>query len=165
MIMMKYPLKYIPCLLVITLLFSCTSAKKTAAAMEEQQTLPELPLSELDIPVRLAAAPIMAKAEHLVPAEFTSNAWPQFMQPSCDFRYKYRFVRTALQISCNNNLFNIRFGGNYQVSGTGNAMDIGKLWIFAATSSKSKHGSQYQPAVSPELCDSFNHIHQSDSTS
>jgi hypothetical protein len=116
--MMKYPLKYLPCLLVITLLFSCTSAKKTAAAMEEQQTLPELPLSELDIPVRLAAAPIMAKAEHLVPAEFTSNAWPQFMQPSCDFRYKYRFVRTALQISCNNNLFNIRFGGNYQVSGS-----------------------------------------------
>ena len=86
--------------------------------MEEQQTLPELPLSELDIPVRLAAAPIMAKAEHLVPAEFTSDAWPQFMQPSCDFRYKYRFVRTALQISCNNNLFNIRFGGNYQVSGS-----------------------------------------------
>ena len=86
--------------------------------MEEQQTLPELPLSELDIPISLAAAPIMAKAEHLVPSEFTSDAWPQFMQPSCDFRYKYRFVRTALQISCNNNLFNIRFGGNYQVSGS-----------------------------------------------
>jgi hypothetical protein len=116
--MMKYPLKYLPCFLVIALLLSCTSTKKTAAAMEDQQTLPELPLSELDIPIRLAAAPIMAKAEHLVPAEFTSDAWPQFMQPSCDFRYKYRFVRTALQISCNNNLFNIRFGGNYQVSGS-----------------------------------------------
>jgi Domain of unknown function (DUF4403) len=115
---MKYPLKYLPCFLVIALLISCTSAKKTVALMEEQQTLPELPLSELDIPIRLAAAPIMAKAEHLVPAEFTSDAWPQFMQPSCDFRYKYRFVRTALQISCNNNFFNIRFGGNYQVSGS-----------------------------------------------
>ncbi|HLA58779.1 MAG TPA: DUF4403 family protein [Puia sp.] len=118
MIMMRHPLKYLPCFLLMAWFLSCTSAKKTAASKEEQQTLPELPLSELDIPVRLAAAPIMAKAEHLVPAEFTSDAWPQFMQPSCDFRYKYRFVRTALQISCNNNLFNIRFGGNYQVSGS-----------------------------------------------
>jgi hypothetical protein len=115
---MKYPLKYLPYVLVIVLFITCRSVKKTAASNEEQQTLPELPLSELDIPVRLAAAPILAKAEHLVPAEFTSDAWPQFMQPSCDFRYKYRFVRTALQISCNNNLFNIRFGGNYQVSGS-----------------------------------------------
>jgi hypothetical protein len=118
MLMMKYPLKYLPCLLVLALFLSCTSTKKMAAGKEEQQTLPELPLSELDIPIRLAAAPIMAKAERLVPAEFTSDAWPQFMQPSCDFRYKYRFVRTALQITCNNNLFSIRFGGNYQVSGS-----------------------------------------------
>ena len=118
MIMMKYPLKYLSCFLVIALFLACTSTKKTVVEREEPQTLPELPLSELDIPILLAAAPIMAKAEHLVPAEFTSDAWPQFIQPSCDFRYKYRFVRTALQISCNNNLFNIRFGGNYQVSGS-----------------------------------------------
>ena len=118
MLKMKYPLKYLPCLLVLALFLACTSAKKTAAGKEEQQTLPELPLSELDIPIRLAAAPIIAKAERLVPAEFTSDAWPQFMQPSCVFRYKYRFVRTALQITCNNNLFSIRFGGNYQVSGS-----------------------------------------------
>jgi hypothetical protein len=118
MTMMRYPLKYLPCFLIIALFFSCKSAKQTAASQEEQQTLPELPLSELDIPIKLAAAAIMTKAEHLVPAEFTSDAWPQFMQPSCDFRYKYRFVRTALQISCSNNLINIRFGGNYQVSGS-----------------------------------------------
>src|SRR5579864_6393690 len=118
MIMMKYPLKYLSCFLVIALLLACTGTKKTVAAREEPQTLPELPLSELDIPIILAAAPIMAKAEHLVPAEFTSDAWPQFMQPTCDFRYKYRFVRTGLQVSCNNNFFTIRFGGNYQVSGS-----------------------------------------------
>jgi hypothetical protein len=115
---MGYPLKYLPLFFVLILLLSCNSTKKTATSKEEQQTLPELPLSELDIPVRIAANPILEKAEHLVPAEFTSDAWPQFMQPTCDFRYKYRFVRTALQISCNNNLFNIRFGGNYQVSGS-----------------------------------------------
>ena len=118
MMIMRYPLKYLPFFLVIVLFLSCAGAKKTIASRDEQLALPELPLSELDIPITLAAAPIMAKAEHFVPAEFTSDAWPQFMQPSCDFRYKYRFVRTALLISCNNNLFNIRFGGNYQVSGS-----------------------------------------------
>lgn len=118
MTMMRYPLKYLSFFLLTIWLLSCRSTRKTAASYEEQQALPELPLSELDIPVRLAAAPILEKAEHLVPTEFTSDAWPQFMQPSCDFRYKYRFVRSALQVSCNNNFFTIRFGGNYQVSGS-----------------------------------------------
>jgi hypothetical protein len=97
---------------------ACSSTKKTADSKKEQQSLPELPLSELDIPIKIAAAPILAKAEKLVPPEFTSDAWPEFMQPFCGFRYKYRFVRTGLQVSCINNLFSIRFGGNYQVSGS-----------------------------------------------
>src|ERR1700676_2391601 len=99
-------------------LLACSSAKKTGSSKEEQPSLPELPLSELDIPVKIAAAPILAKAEKLVPAEFTSDSWPEFMNPSCDFRYKYRFIRTGLQVSCINNLISIRFGGNYQVSGS-----------------------------------------------
>ena len=115
---MKYPLKYLPCLLGMIFFLACSSAKKTSSSKEELQTLPELPLSELDIPIKIAASSILAKAEKLVPLEFTSDAWPQFMQPSCDFRYKYRFVRTALQVSCINNIFSIRFGGNYQVSGS-----------------------------------------------
>jgi hypothetical protein len=118
MMLMRYPLKYLCFLLVVSFLISCSGSKKTASSKEEELTLPQLPLSELDIPIRLAAAPVLAKAENLVPPEFTSDAWPQFMQPSCDFRYKYRFVRTALQISCDNNIVNIRFGGNYQVSGS-----------------------------------------------
>jgi hypothetical protein len=120
--MKTYPLKhlrYLPVLIIIIFLnCSCSSSKKTAASQEALQTLPELPLSELDIPVRIAAAPILAKAETLVPSEFTSDAWPDFMHPSCDFRYKYRFIRTSLQISCTNNIIGIRFGGNYQVSGS-----------------------------------------------
>jgi hypothetical protein len=104
---------------VILLLLSCSSSKKITASQEQkEQALPELPLSELDIPVRLAAAPVLAKAEQLVPTEFTSDTWPDFMHPSCDFRYKYRFVRTSLQITCVNNIIGIRFGGNYQVSGS-----------------------------------------------
>jgi hypothetical protein len=103
---------------VLFLLLSCSSTKKMAASKDEQeQTLPELPVSELDIPIHLSGASILSKAEQLVPAEFTSDSWPDFMHPSCDFRYKYRFVRTSLQISCLNNMIGIRFGGNYQVSG------------------------------------------------
>ncbi len=85
---------------------------------KEEQSLPELPFSELDIPFKIAAAPIVAKAEQLVPSEFTSEAWPEFIYSSCNFRYKYRFIRNSLQISCMNNVINIRFGGNYQVSGS-----------------------------------------------
>jgi hypothetical protein len=104
---------------ILFLLLSCSSSKKISASKQEQeQTLPDLPPSELDIPIRMAAAPVLAKAEQLVPTEFTSDAWPDFMHPSCDFRYKYRFIRTSLQISCVNNMIGIRFGGNYQVSGS-----------------------------------------------
>jgi hypothetical protein len=113
-----YPLKHLVYLPVLIFFIACSSTKKTTGSKEELQTLPELPLSELDIPVKIAAAPVLAKAEKLVPAEFTSDTWPDFMHPSCDFRYKYRFVRTSLQISCMNNLLSIRFGGNYQVSGS-----------------------------------------------
>ena len=108
-------LVYLPLLM---LFLACSSSKKMITSKEEQQTLPDLPLSELDIPIKIAAAPIFAKVEKLVPSEFTSDAWPDFMHPSCDFRYKYRFVRTSLQISSTNNIISIRFGGNYQVSGS-----------------------------------------------
>ena len=101
----------------LMLLLACKTSKKTAGG-KEQQSLPELPMSELDIPIRIASATVLAKAEKLVPAEFTSEGWPEYMHPSCDFRYKYRFVRTSLQITCVNNLINIRFGGNYQISGS-----------------------------------------------
>jgi hypothetical protein len=112
------PMKHLVYLTLLLQFVACTSSKKLKNSSEEQQTLPELPLSELDIPIKIAAAPILAKAEKLVPTEFTSDTWPDFMHPSCDFRYKYRFIRTNLLISCVNNLISIRFGGNYQVSGS-----------------------------------------------
>ncbi len=100
----------------VFLIVSCTSSKRISS-INKEESLPELPLSELDIPIKIASAPIFAKAEKLVPSEFTSYEWPDFMRPTCDFRYKYRFVRTALQFSCINNMISIHFGGNYQISG------------------------------------------------
>ncbi len=111
-------MKHLIYLPLLFMFLACSNAKKLAVSKEEQQTLPELPLSELDIPVYLDAAPILAKIEKLVPSEFTSDAWPGFMYATCDFRYRYRFVRSNLQISCTNNLIGIRFGGNYQVGGS-----------------------------------------------
>jgi hypothetical protein len=116
--MKAIPLKHLVYLALVCFLLACSSAKKTIASQEEKLTLPELPLSELDIPIHIAAAPILSKAEKLVPETFTSDGWPEFIHPSCDFRYKYRFNRTMLQIGCSNNLISIRFGGNYQVSGS-----------------------------------------------
>jgi hypothetical protein len=112
-------MKYLIYLCLLNVCLGCSTGKKmTSAKTADEQTLPELPLSEMDIPVRIAAAPILAKAEQLVPTEFTSDSWPEFMHPSCDFRYKYRFARTNLQISAVNNVIGIQFGGNYQVSGS-----------------------------------------------
>ena len=108
-------LVYLALLFVFT---ACTTSKKIVSSHDGNQALPELPLSELDIPIQIAAAPILARAEKLVPSIFTSDGWPELMHPSCDFRYKYRFVRSNLQVSSTNNLISIRFGGNYQVSGS-----------------------------------------------
>jgi Domain of unknown function (DUF4403) len=116
--MKAIPLKHLAYLPLVCIFLACTSVKKTVAPREEKQTLPELPISELDIPIQMAAAPILSKAEKLVPETFTSDGWPDFLHPSCDFRYKYRFTRSILQIGCANNLISIRFGGNYQVSGS-----------------------------------------------
>lgn len=105
-------------LLTQLLLSACSTSKKIGSSQKMIRTLPELPASEIDIPVKIAAAPMLEKAEKAVPSEFTSDAWPGFVQPSCDFRYKYRFVRSALQVACTNNMVSIHFSGNYQVGGS-----------------------------------------------
>ncbi|MDP4251509.1 MAG: DUF4403 family protein [Bacteroidota bacterium] len=105
-------------LAIMIFLTGCSSSKKISSSNTTNQTLPELPASEIDISVKIAAKPILDKAEKVVPAEFTSDAWPGFIQPSCDFRYKYRFVRSALQVSCSNNVISVHFSGNYQVGGS-----------------------------------------------
>lgn len=116
--MNTFSLKYLAISLALVFLFACSSSKKISSIKEAPQTLPELPVSEIDIPVRIAASSILVKTEKVVPAEFTSDAWPNFIQPSCDFRYKYRFVRSALQVGCTNNIISIHFSGNYQVGGS-----------------------------------------------
>jgi Domain of unknown function (DUF4403) len=107
-------------LLICPLIFfaSCSSSRKTASVSHPSDSLPPLPLSEIDIPIKIYAPPILAKIESIVPKEFTSDSWPNYVQPTCDFRYKYRFDRSALTINCINNKISVMFTGNYQVAGS-----------------------------------------------
>jgi hypothetical protein len=99
---------------------SCSSSKKLstpAVSIHVPDTLPALPVSEIDAALKIAGRPLLAMADSIVPKEFTSDRWPAYLQPSCDFRYKYRFVRSAFTISCTNNQLFLQLKGNYQVAG------------------------------------------------
>ena len=106
--------------LVCCLALSCSTSRKTTAPLARVNTpesLPELPASEIDLPLKVDARFVLAKADSLVPRQFTSEGWPNYTQPSCDFRYKYRFLRSGLMVSCLNNHIGVRLTGNYQISG------------------------------------------------
>ena len=75
---------------------------------------------------------MLNKADMLAPMEFTSEQWPGYTQQECDFRYKYRFVRSALKFSCIANQISISLTGSYQVAGSRSACLLGKQvspWI------------------------------------
>lgn len=106
-------------LLSLLVLAACSSTKQAAApVLSQRDSLPPLPYSEIDIPIKIATRSLLAKAETMVPKEFTSDKWPDYTQSSCDFRYKYRFVRSALTFGLVNNQAAIGFGGNYQIAGS-----------------------------------------------
>ena len=109
----------------VCVVVSCSSTKKATSptpsasnALHLPDVLPSLPASEIDLSVKIYAPPVLAKGDSIVPKEFTSDGWPNFSQPSCDFRYKYRFVRSGLSITCYKNKIGIQFTGNYQLSGS-----------------------------------------------
>jgi hypothetical protein len=106
---------------VITLMLaSCASSKKTVVANTPpaKKTLPPLPESVLNIPVKIAIRPFLFQAENLAPKEITSTGWPDYINSSCDFRYKYRFVRSGFQFACINNHITVNMNGNYQIAGS-----------------------------------------------
>jgi len=122
-------MKYLLTGLIFASLFiiSCSTTKKTtttntttvpATRVYVADTLPTLPLSEINIRLKADGKTILAKADSLVPKQFTSDVWPNYSQPSCDFRYKYRFLRSGLTVSCMNNKIGVKLTGNYQISGS-----------------------------------------------
>ena len=102
------------------LLGACHSSKHLtapAATLSLPDTLPALPASEIDIPVRIAGTPLLRAVDSMVPREFVSQGWPAYLQTSCDFRYRYRFVRSGFDIRCTNNHLSVAMSGSYQVAG------------------------------------------------
>jgi uncharacterized protein DUF4403 len=64
--------------------------------------------------------------------EFTSEKWPDYLQTSCDFRYKYRFIRSPVTLTIVDNRVNLAFQGSYQIAGSKAACAFGKQvspWI------------------------------------
>ena len=104
----------------IFIITGCSSSKKTTftPTTPVNDSLPALPVSEIDIPIKIYTRPLLTRAETMVPKEFTSDKWPDYTQSSCDFRYKYRFVRSGLTFALVNNQATIAFGGNYQIAGS-----------------------------------------------
>ena len=80
-------------------------------------TLASLPQSEIDFQLKEDGRSILLKIDSMVPKQFTSDSWPNYSQPSCDFRYKYRFLRSDLNISCVDNNIGVHLTGRYQISG------------------------------------------------
>ena len=107
-------------ILMAMVFWACSPAKKLttpSVTLALADTLPALPQSEIDIPIKLAGRPLLAAADSLFPKEFTSPGWPAYLQSSCDFRYKYRFVRSAFNIRCSNNHLTVGMECTYQVAG------------------------------------------------
>ncbi|MFT3824984.1 MAG: DUF4403 family protein [Chitinophagaceae bacterium] len=106
-------------LLALVFLTACGSSKKaTSSAEEASRLLPALPVSEINIPVKIYMRPLLAMMDSTTPKEFTSDKWPDYSPASCDFRYKYRFLRSPFVFSCVNNKVTIALRGYYQIAGS-----------------------------------------------
>lgn len=109
-----------PIRFLLPLLFciSCGVSKKTTTPTLPEPSLPPLPVSDINIPVRIYMRPLLTVMDSMTEKEFVSERWPGYYQPSCDFRYKYRFVRSPFTFRCYNNNVDISFRGNYQIAGS-----------------------------------------------
>lgn len=115
------------------LLLSCVASHTTVySTIPPAIVLPPLPESNINIPIKVAMAPFLQKAAVLVPKEVTSDGWPQYLQTSCDFHYKYRFVPGGFTFTCVNNQVQVKLSGTYQVAGEKCICTFGKQtspWI------------------------------------
>ena len=106
---------------ILNILYSCGTQKKGATSVPgntTERTLAPLPESRINIPIKVAMKPLLEKMEATTAKQFTSDKWPDYYQSSCDFRYKYRFLRSPFTFSCVNNVVNIGFQGHYQIAGS-----------------------------------------------
>jgi Domain of unknown function (DUF4403) len=81
--------------------------------------LDSLPLSEIDIPVKIPLRSLQSIAEKEVDLVYTSPGWPNdYVVDNCDTRYMYRFRRGPLSMRAEGNQFHMSFTGYYQLAGS-----------------------------------------------
>jgi len=100
---------------------ACNSSKKVTiqpTAETPARLLPAMPSSIINIPFKIYMKPLLAMMDSSSPKEFTNDKWPDYTQSGCDFRYKFRFVRSPFTFGCVNNKVTIGFRGNYQIAGS-----------------------------------------------
>jgi len=105
----------------IILVAACGGPKKVTITPEDSSAprlLPPLPPSQINIPVKVYMRPLLSLMDSMTAKEFTNDKWPNYTQTECDFRYKYRFVRSPFSFTCVNNKVQISFRGSYQIAGS-----------------------------------------------
>jgi hypothetical protein len=115
-----FPTPFLLMILLAAGFTACSPARQLTApavTLSLPDSLPALPQSEIDVPVKVAGKPLLAAADSIVPKEFLSTGWPAYLQPSCDFRYRYRFVRSGFTLHCTNNHISVAMQCSYQVAG------------------------------------------------
>lgn len=113
------PEKLFPFLL---LLLSIACGRKNIAEkpamLNTSLALDTLPLSDIDIPIRINLKPLYAIAEKTVQKEYTTPNYPRdFVVENCDSRYMYKFRRGPLQFSGQGNQLQFGFTGYYIIAG------------------------------------------------
>lgn len=104
----------------LVLLTSCGSSKKASSSTKESpgRTLPSLPSSQINLPLKVYMKPLLTVMDSATSKEFTNDHWPEYTQSGCDFRYKYKFIRSPFSFTCVNNKISISFRGSYQIAGS-----------------------------------------------
>lgn len=115
-------MKHIPGFLALLICISaCNSSRKVTiqpTAETAARLLPPMPSSIINIPIKIYMKPLLAMMDSGTAKEFTNDKWPNYTQSGCDFRYKFRFVRSPFTFGCVNNKVTIGFRGNYQIAGS-----------------------------------------------
>lgn len=129
MTLMKNRIYFGLALSIVFCLTGCSASRKNSSSSSptaSARMLPALPETELYLPVKVAIKPFLKNAESLAPREITSTGWPEYFQTGCDFRYKYRFIRSTFQFTCVNNRVQVNMNGVYQIAGSKTVCAMGQ---------------------------------------
>jgi hypothetical protein len=113
---------YIQLAVLLLLLASCSRKTISPASprVGDWVTLPQnVPVSEINIPIRINLQPLYQLAEKYVDREFASEGWPNdWVYDGCNTRFMYHFRRSPLQISFSGRHADLDFTCYYKVKGS-----------------------------------------------